>query len=84
VRVRFAELTEAELDGYLSVEQPLDAAGALYSERLGAVLLEAWEGADPSALIGLPLNLLHRLTSELGYPLLTTPWAATSSPSGGP
>ena len=84
VRVRFAELSEAELDGYLSVEQPLDAAGALYSERLGAVLLEAWEGADPSALIGLPLNLLHRLTSELGYPLLTTPWAAPRSAPGGP
>lgn len=75
VRVRFAELSEAEIDAYLAIEQPLDAAGALYSERLGAVLLEAWEGADPSALIGLPLNLLHRLTSELGWPLLSTPWS---------
>ncbi|MBL6718711.1 MAG: Maf family protein [Pseudomonadales bacterium] len=84
VRVRFAELSEAELDGYLAAEQPLDAAGALYSERLGAVLLEAWEGADPSALIGLPLNLLHRLTSELGYPLLTTSWASPSPAPGGP
>jgi len=82
--VRFAELSDAELDGYLAVEQPLDAAGALYSERLGAVLLEAWEGADPSALIGLPLNLLHRLTSELGYPLLTTSWGSPSPAPEGP
>jgi septum formation protein len=80
VRVRFAELSEAELDAYLAVEQPLDAAGALYSERLGAVLLQAWEGADPSALIGLPLNLLHRLTSELGWPLLSTPWGRGNAP----
>lgn len=80
VRVRFAELTEAEIDAYLAREQPLDAAGALYSERLGAVLLEAWEGADPSALIGLPLNLLHRLTSELGWPLLSTPWGQENGP----
>ena len=80
VRVRFAELSEAEIDAYLSLEQPLDAAGALYSERLGAVLLQAWEGADPSALIGLPLNLLHRLTSALGWPLLSTPWGAETGP----
>ena len=84
VRVRFAEPSDAEVDGYLAVEQPLDAAGALYSERLGAVLLEAWEGADPSALIGLPLNLLHRLTSELGYPLLTTSWGSPSPAPEGP
>ncbi len=84
VRVRFAELSEAEIDAYLSVEQPLDAAGALYSERLGAVLLEAWEGADPSALIGLPLNLLHRLTAQLGWPLLSTPWERGNTPNAVP
>jgi septum formation protein len=83
VRVRFAQLREAEIDAYLALEQPLDAAGALYSERLGAVLLEAWEGADPSALIGLPLNLLHRLTAELGWPLLATPWAGPPSAAPG-
>lgn len=80
VQVRFAKLSEAEIDAYLALEQPLDAAGALYSERLGAVLLEAWEGADPSALIGLPLNLLHRLTTELGWPLLSTPWGGEEVP----
>ncbi len=74
VRVRFADLTEGEIDAYLAQEQPLDAAGALYSEKLGAVLLDRWEGADPSALIGLPLHLLHTLTKALGWPLLGTPW----------
>ena len=47
VQVRFAKLSEAEIDAYLALEQPLDAAGALYSERLGAVLLEAWGGGRP-------------------------------------
>ena len=72
-----------QIDAYLALEQPLDAAGAPYSDT-GAVLLEAWEGADPSALIGLPLNLLHRLTTELGWPLLSTPWAEKRSPSAVP
>ena len=76
VRVRFADLTEGEIDAYLAQEQPLDAAGALYSEKLGAILLDRWEGADPSALIGLPLHLLHALTKAHGWPLLGTPWPA--------
>ncbi len=79
VRVRFANLSEGEIDAYLAQEQPLDAAGALYSEKLGAVLLDRWEGADPSALIGLPLHLLHRLTKAQGWPLLGTSWPPVPS-----
>ena len=47
VQVRFAKLSEAEIDAYLALEQPLDAAGALYSERLGAVLPRGLGGGRP-------------------------------------
>lgn len=65
-RVRFRTLEDAEIERYLQLERPYDVAGAAKAEGLGIVLLEAIEGDDPTALIGLPLIALGRMLREAG------------------
>jgi septum formation protein len=55
VTVRFRNLSDAEIEHYLLVEQPYDCAGSAKSEALGIALLNAIESDDPTALVGLPL-----------------------------
>ncbi|MGH8225646.1 MAG: Maf family protein [Gammaproteobacteria bacterium] len=58
-----------EIARYLEQTQPLDCAGALRLEGLGAALCERIETADPTALIGLPLIATARLLRDQGYTL---------------
>jgi septum formation protein len=55
VRVRFRQLSDAQIERYLRLEEPYDCAGSAKSEALGIALLDAIESDDPTALIGLPL-----------------------------
>lgn len=64
--VRFRPLRDEEIHHYLERERPYDCAGSFKSEGLGITLFEAMEGADPSALIGLPLIALCGLLREAG------------------
>jgi septum formation protein len=68
-RVRFRRLDDAEIERYLRAERPYDCAGSARSEGLGVVLLEAQEGPDPSALVGLPLIRLSAMLRAAGVPL---------------
>ncbi|MGN6318094.1 Maf-like protein [Trinickia sp.] len=68
-RVRFRDLSDAELDAYLRAETPYDVAGSAKSEGLGIALLETIESDDPTALVGLPLIALTRMLRAAGYPL---------------
>ncbi len=68
--VEFRRLSEAELDRYLQLEQPYDCAGSAKSEALGVALIERIEGADPNALVGLPLIALISMLREFGYSVL--------------
>jgi septum formation protein len=72
-RVRFRELTDAELDAYLRAEQPYDVAGSAKSEGLGIALLDAIDSDDPTALVGLPLIALTRMLRALDYPIFGSP-----------
>lgn len=73
-RVRFRTLTESEIDAYLHREQPYDCAGSAKAEGLGIALLDAIEGDDPTALIGLPLIALARMLRKAGLaPLALAP-----------
>jgi len=65
-RVRFRRLDGAEIERYLQLEQPWDCAGAARVEGLGIALLEAVEGDDPTALIGLPLIALTGMLRRAG------------------
>lgn len=76
VRVRFRDLSDAEIENYLRAETPYDCAGSAKSEGLGITLLDAIESDDPTALIGLPLIRTARLLRAAGIPLLSTRPAA--------
>ena len=69
VRVRFRDLSDAEIERYLRAEQPYDCAGSAKSEGLGISLLEAIDSDDPTALIGLPLIRTCRLLRAAGLVL---------------
>ena len=55
VTVLFRDLSDAEIERYLRLEQPYDCAGSAKAEALGIALLESIESDDPTTLIGLPL-----------------------------
>ncbi len=63
--VRFRQLTDEQIENYLSKEQPYHCAGSAKSEGLGIALIERMLGEDPNALIGLPLiKLINMLQNE--------------------
>jgi septum formation protein len=70
VRVKFRELTDAEIESYLRLEQPYDCAGSARSEGLGIALLDAIESDDPTALVGLPLIRTCRMLRAAGVKIL--------------
>ncbi|MGN2252221.1 Maf family protein [Frateuria sp. GZRe12] len=65
-RVRFRQLTEAEIARYVEREMPLDCAGSFKCEGLGISLFDRIDSSDPTALVGLPLIALARLLREAG------------------
>jgi len=69
VKVKFRNLSDAEIESYLRAEEPYDCAGSAKSEGLGISLLEAIESDDPTALIGLPLIRTCQMLREAGVKL---------------
>ena len=70
VKVKFRELTDAEIEDYLQAETPYDCAGSAKSEGLGIALLESIDNDDPTALVGLPLIRTCRMIQAAGIKLL--------------
>jgi septum formation protein len=70
IKVRFRDLSDAEIEAYLRAEEPYDCAGSAKSEGLGIVLLDAIDNDDPTALIGLPMIRTTRLLRAAGIDLL--------------
>ncbi len=68
-RVRFAELSAAEIEWYVASGEPLDKAGAYAVQGLGALFVERLDG-NYSNVVGLPLPLTYRLLREAGFSLL--------------
>lgn len=63
--VTFRNLTDAQIESYLQKEQPYQCAGSAKSEGLGIAIIAKMSGADPNALIGLPLiSLVDMLQHE--------------------
>jgi len=69
VDVLFRELSDAEIERYLRIEQPYDCAGSAKSEGLGISLLDSIRSDDPTALIGLPLIRTCRMLRAAGLEL---------------
>ena len=65
-RVHFADdITDAEIDAYVSTGEPLEVAGAFTIDSKGAGFIERVEG-DPHAVVGLSVPLLRHLVRRLG------------------
>jgi septum formation protein len=62
-RVRFAELSEAEIDWYISTGEPTDKAGAYAVQGRAALFIEEIEG-DYWNVVGLPIRLVYKLLLE--------------------
>jgi septum formation protein len=71
--VSFRELSSAEIDHYLRIDEPWDCAGSFRAEGLGAVLFDAMETHDPSAIIGLPMIWLLGALRRAGFDPIGTP-----------
>ena len=70
VRVKFRDLSDAQIEAYLVAEQPYDCAGSAKSEGLGIALLESIDSDDPTALVGLPLIRTCRMLRAAGVQIL--------------
>ena len=66
-RVGFRELSNAQIDHYLQVEEPYNCAGSFKSEGYGISLFSYMSGTDPTALVGLPLIRLTAMLEQAGF-----------------
>jgi septum formation protein len=64
-RVRFKELTEREIAGYIATGEPFDKAGAYAIQGIGAFMVPAIEGSYTS-VVGLPLCEVVDALEQLG------------------
>ncbi|MEB6667062.1 Maf family nucleotide pyrophosphatase [Acinetobacter vivianii] len=65
-QVKFRELTLAEIERYIEIDQPLHCAGSFKCESLGISLFEKMVGDDQTTLMGLPMIQLCRILREFG------------------
>ena len=70
--VHFADVSDAEIEAYVSSGEPLQVAGAFTLDGRGGAFVERIEG-DPGNVIGLSLPLLRTLLGEMGVPI-TSLW----------
>jgi len=63
--VRFANLTDEEIDAYVATGEPLQVAGAFTVDGLGGPYVESIEG-DYHGVVGVSLPLLRSLLGMLG------------------
>ena len=63
--VHFAEVSDAEIDAYVSSGEPLHVAGSFTIDGLGGVFVERIEG-DHGNVVGLSLPLFRRLLMTFG------------------
>ena len=68
--VEFRQLSDAQLDHYLRVEEPYQCAGSFKAEGYGSCLFKRMHGDDPSALIGLPLFKLIEMLEAAGMEIV--------------
>ncbi|GAB3741325.1 Maf family protein [Microlunatus parietis] len=64
-RVRFADLSDAEIEAYVATGEPLQVAGAFTIDGLGGPFVTSIDG-DHHTVVGISLPLLRELLAELG------------------
>ena len=64
--VKFAQLTDREIDWYVHTGEPKDKAGAYGIQGLGGLFVDEIAG-NYYNVVGLPIPLVYRLARRLGY-----------------
>ena len=64
-RVKFSELTEAEIDWYVSTGEPMDKAGAYGIQGCASRFVESIEG-NYSNVVGLPVQVVYQMIADCG------------------
>lgn len=72
-QVRFANISDAEIEAYVATGEPLGVAGSFTLEGRGAAFVEGVVG-DPHNVVGVSVPLLRVLLARLGHPW-TRLWA---------
>lgn len=67
--VKFRDLTLAEIERYIELDQPLHCAGSFKCESLGISLFEQMIGKDQTTLMGMPMIQLCGILRKLGIQL---------------
>ena len=62
-RVRFAEMSETEIDWYIATGEPFGKAGAYGIQGKASLFIEEIEG-DYFNIMGLPIRLVYELTAD--------------------
>ncbi|MCU4639852.1 Maf family protein [Acinetobacter courvalinii] len=65
-QVKFRQLTLAEIERYIEIDQPLHCAGSFKCESLGISLFERMAGDDQTTLMGLPMIQLCKILRQFG------------------
>jgi septum formation protein len=66
--VRFAAMSDAEIEAYVATGEPMDKAGAYHIDGRGALFVAAVAGS-PSNVAGLPVRVVYALAREAGVAL---------------
>lgn len=66
-KITLRQLSVSEIQDYVSLDQPLDCAGAYKIEQNGIRLMEKIETQDFTAIQGLPLIELNLRLKEMGW-----------------
>jgi len=66
-RVRFGEMSDAEIDWYISTGEPFGKAGAYGIQGHAALFIEEVQG-DYFNIVGLPIRLVYELLNKAGIP----------------
>lgn len=64
--VFFREITEEEIDWYISTKEPMDKAGSYGIQGLGAVFVERIDG-DFFSIMGFPINKFMNILKNIGF-----------------
>ena len=65
-QVKFRQLTLAEIERYIEIDQPLHCAGSFKCESLGISLFEKMVGDDQTTLMGIPMIQLCKILRQFG------------------
>lgn len=76
-QVRFAKISDQEIDAYVATGEPLNVAGGFTLDGLGGAFVSGITG-DPHNVVGISVPLLRTMVGELGF---TWTWFWKSSGS---